>query len=200
MNDGQNPDELSRPIRIKYNEGPPGCGKSRYLQQLAATVPGRYLYATPTVRTLEESAAAVAMFAREADITPPLIVPIHSKFGAGRRSVSRAIAEDAGAYLDGAHVVILCTHEGLTTATLSNFSGWFLFIDEVPNIIESGTFCTPASSAVFKEYYSIDPVIGTKWSLVRTKPDVLGTSIIERDMLLQPLAAFHRRAGQRDAW
>lgn len=203
-------------VRILINDGPPGCGKSRYLRRLMIQQPRRYLYALPTTLLLNEALESIADMAGGAGRQPPPMVSITSKVpGAGK--VARRLEECAADHATAPHVVVLCTHEGLMSADLQAFVGWTLFIDEVPTIVEGGVFTTPLSAPLFNSLYRLDPVDDTGWSVLTARASEPSAQTIAKDTLLRPLARLHRRAlessrpvladltdwsemGEREAW
>jgi hypothetical protein len=184
-------------IAIHYNEDPPASGKSEFFKRMAVHEPGRYLLVVPTQKLLSEHARGQdGIGQRIVDAGLPAtaqVITISST--THTRSVRRAVAEAADLYRDHSHVVVVCTHAALLTTDLSNFLGWTLLIDEVPNIVTCDTWKTSGSLAQFQTNYRLVPVPGnSNWSRVAVKVDAPGTAMIASDDLVGGLAAFHRRA------
>ena len=86
------------------------------------------------------------------------------------------------------------------TTDLSDYAGWTLLIDEVPDVVACGTWRTGASLAQFRANYGLlrQPGRGD-WNRVAVKADAPGAAMIAADDLVGGLATFHRRALSRSA-
>jgi len=121
------------------------------------------------------------------------VVPIHSDQKV-RGPVKRRLRDAAAEYGCERHVVVLITHEALTTTDLSGFRGWGARIDETPDAVASDRLRIPVAAPWFKALYGLEQVPGTDWA--RVKP-VIGTPALSRflqDDFAQELLAFHKRA------
>ena len=165
-----------------------------------AAVPGRYVYAVPLVRNAEEAIAQIKSRVTEAGIVEPAIVAIHSGAVSSDRSVPRTLSETPADYPTGSHVVAICTHEGLMAADLHAYAGWTLLIDEVPTVMASGTFRSPAAAGYLAQHYKLTPVDGTGWSAVQPDDTAPGVRALAVDDFLRPLGEFAKRAAQRGAF
>lgn len=188
------------PLIIRYNEAPPGAGKSRFLWSMMATRPGRYLYAAPHLRLIAEAEAAIRAFAGAAG-RDPVVLTITSESLRGRaRSVRHEIAAAARDVVSHAHAVVLVTHEGLMGSDVSRFADWTCCIDEVPHVGTSGAMRLPALWPWMATAYRLHPIPETGgWSEVRGNGDALAPDDLRHDSFLAGLSDFHRFAVGRRA-
>ena len=191
-----NPDEIT----IFYNEDPPASGKSEFFKRLIVEQSARYLLAVPTQKLLAEQARGKdglrSRFAAAGLPPTAEVVTISSVTHAG--SVRRAVAEAADLYRDRQHIVVVCTHAALMTTDLSDYTGWTLLIDEVPDVVACDTWRTGGSLAQFRDNYGLlrQPGKGD-WNHVTVRADAPGAALIAADDLVAGLATFHRRALSR---
>jgi hypothetical protein len=183
---------MSFVTNVTVFEGPPGCGKTtRFLDEMSQTA-GRYLFAMPRNRLIDERVQDLRRTAAAAG-TDPLIVPIHSD---QRKSASiRQRVREAGTELSSqAHCIVMITHEALITADLSRYAGWQARVDEVPDAVASGSLTLPASWSVLASAFDLVPVEGTRWSQVVIRNDAFSMRDLMRDDLVGDLATFYKRA------
>lgn len=189
------------PLKVLYNDDPPGTGKSRFVRQRMAASPGLHVYCAPTLDLLEEAGRDIREFAAEAGRRDILVIPITSSAGAGRGSVASEIAAAPNTYGNQAHVVLLVTHEGLMSADLGGFSGWSLVLDEAMSTVTTGTFRAKALWRWLQQHYRLDVIAdgsaeggGERWSEVTCSGDAVTLSDLMGDTHLRGLIEFHRLA------
>ena len=180
------------PLVLRILQGPPGCGKSRLTRQEMNKTPARYIQALPTIKLLKQQKKDFA------DDYPNLVVlTVHSRTSGGKavqkQLDARAVEIDEKQHN---HVVVLITHDALTTADLSAFCGWHFYIDEAPNAVRAGKLTVSGSTKFFAGQFDlIEPANG--WSQVRLAEGAEPSKKSNRhDSLLKHIAPLHRAASR----
>lgn len=163
--------------------GTPGCGKSAHMIQSAASFPGRYIFAVPTINLIEEQARYFAKLNPSAKA-----IRIHSD-NSLRIKVSRQI-DDLLDEPAGGHLVAWITHESFLNNDFSTFSDWHARIDEPPNTIVTGMIKSIISLKVFQENFTLVPVPDSEWSNLLPKNPFGGWKKISGDVLWANLTDF----------
>lgn len=167
--------------------GIPGSGKSAKMILEAASAPGRYLFAVPTINLLEEQAERFAELAAHTQC-----VRIHSK-DRKRGSVARQINDLMSDHSDADHVAAFITHEAMMEADLSGFHGWHARIDEPPNAITCGKVNLGQSVAVFQQHFALEP-FGAGWSKLRPLGNAASWKSFAEDSMWSSLTDFRKLA------
>jgi len=179
-------------MQVSVVSGLPGCGKTSLILDEIASAPGRYLFAMPRTDLIDERVRDLEGRTSTAG-SGLVVVPIHSDQKA-RGPVKRRIRDAAGVYSDDAHVVVLITHEALTTTDLSGYYGWHVRIDETPDAVASDLLRIPVAAQWFKALYDLRQVPGTKWARVEPRDTAPAVSQFMKDDFAEELLGFHKRA------
>lgn len=177
--------------KIEVLTGPPGCGKSDKLRELAIAQPGLYLFCAPTIPLIKEQ---VERFRAEA----PHLQLYEAHCEAKARGTVQRKLDDAREkiFADGvSHAVVFATHEALMMRDLSGFAGWHIRIDEAPNATKSGSLNIRQSQAFFAAHFDLEAVGDTGWSAVSLRNPAQSWKVWNDDDLAKPLVDFCKLAG-----
>jgi hypothetical protein len=179
-------------VDVEVLTGLPGCGKSYEMRQEAINKRGLYLFVYSSIDLIKEQKSAF----EDDDAKSVLrVVEAHSE-APGSGSVQNRL-ERHQAYFEANgvdHAVVLMTHEGLMGTDLSAFSDWHVRIDEAPNTIQSGVVSAPASAALLKQMFRVEPVGSHGWGRLRPLTTSSGWRARAADDLLGPLAEMLKQA------
>jgi hypothetical protein len=135
--------------------------------------------------------------------TVPVICRAYST-GMGPIRVHQLIADAATKYAGREHVILVVMHEGLKMSDLGGFTGWKLIIDEIPDVWDSGSVCSPSLYRQLEACYRLEepkkkPKDKTKmgWSKVVMLPDAPSVADLIKDHTMAPWVLFHRRVKSR---
>jgi len=180
-------------MKIYLDETPPGSGKSYRAIDNSARQPCKILFITERIEQFEELAQEMHQ-ATARHSTSPTIRHIHSNPGDRGNSVSRKIEclpEDY-AHLD--HVIVIATHAAMLRSDFSNFAGWQIIVDEVPQFLDFEEKQTHLDAAFFQRHYKLDD-LGDGWSAVTLTEAAqeISAADVRADESHAHLAVFHAR-------
>jgi hypothetical protein len=156
------------------------------------TVPGRYLLAVPRIDLIDEQIQFLLQSAKDLGVTPPAIREAHSGVRS-RENVARQIEEAARDLAAREHAILIITHESLKSYDLSQFKGWHLRIDEIPDGVTSGSFRASASSCYLDAAYQLESVLeDADWQHVALQDSAPRIKDVIKDDLVKDLAQFHK--------
>ncbi len=183
-------------IRVEVYGGPPGCGKTIELLVEMTSMPGRYVFALPTMELIGEKLLDLSREAAKSG-TEPVIRPIHSR-AENRRSlgVTRGITDAIDEYSSLPHVILVITHEALMQTDFTCVEGgqWHMRIDEVPSAAVAGEFRIPSSARFFEASYALSASEEAGWHRVSLAGNAPTMADVMADDLVKDLAAFHKRS------
>jgi hypothetical protein len=181
-------------MKINYSEDRCGAGKTRFACRMMAAQPGLWVYAIDRRDEVGARETVIREFAMEHGTQPVIRHAFSQERGMIR--VHQAIADAADGFRIYGHCILFVMHEGLKMSDLSAFTGWRIVIDEIPNVWDSASVCTPSLHHQLQACYRLaEPKAG--WSRVIVKPDAPSVSDLVRDDTMAPWALFHRRAKGR---
>jgi hypothetical protein len=160
-------------IIIEYSAALCAAGKTEYACNLIASQPGKYLLAVDRREVIDTRIARINEKATAYDTYPvfrPIYSPDEGRFESGVIGVRRALREQPTKDNDTPHVVVICTHEALTSSDLSTYEGWTLIVDECPNLWGFGEMSCPVSWIVMEAFFGLEP-LGDGWSRITIKRD-----------------------------
>lgn len=187
-------------MKLMCCSDPCGAGKTKHMIERIARQAGKYVVAVDRRNLIDERKRSIEAEAAQVG-TFPVVRPIFSK----ERGEEEQVAYDAQANVrrqiaaapkDFAlleHVILLVTHEGLKQSDLRGFSGWTLFIDEVPEVWDTATLTTPSLSANFAANYRLLPTDDANWRRVEARVNAITTADLTHDDVMAPFALFHKR-------
>jgi hypothetical protein len=174
--------------------GKPGVGKTDHVIEEIIGAQGKYVIACPKIKLLDEVKTRIEANAAHKGVRGPEIALIHAQNNNRKLSVIQRIEGTPTDYRKIDHVVALITHEGMMSADMSRFQGWSIFIDEVPNSIQSGILKGPALAYFMDVAYSLSPhPYEAGWSQVSAKEDGPRPGSVQRDPMLSGLTEFDKR-------
>lgn len=136
--------------------------------------PGRYLLCSPRTSLIDEQAVYLRGSAAALDRAVE-IIPIHSAQKGQRGDVLRRLRDvvlESAAISGDDHRIVIVTHEALLTLDPSTIAGWHVRIDEVPDIISSGSMRISATWSSLDRHHALQPVEGTTWARVVDRDNV----------------------------
>jgi hypothetical protein len=183
-------------ITIEYSAALCAAGKTEYACNLIASQPGKYLLAVDRREVIDTRIARINEKATAYDTYPvfrPIYSPDEGRFENGVIGVRRALREQPTKDNDTPHVVVICTHEALTSSDLSTYEGWTLIIDESPNLWSFGEMACPASWIMLEHFFGLEP-LGDGWSKVTIKRDAPSPVECDQDSVISDeFVAIYRR-------
>lgn len=188
-------------VKLHLLTGAPGCGKTRKMLDEMIAEPGRYLLCSPRTSLIDEQAAYLRGSAAALDRAVD-IIPIHSAQKGQRGDVLRRLRDvvlESAAISGDDHRIVIVTHEALLTLDPSAIAGWHVRIDEVPDIISSGSMRIRATWGSADRHHTLQPLEGTAWARVVDRDDV---ARLDRRQLVEDdattLNAFRAVASNRN--
>lgn len=180
-------------MKIYLDETPPGYGKTHRAIDDSTREPCKILFITERIEQFEELAQEMYWGAAR-NATAPTIRRIHSTPGDRGNSVSRKIEclPEECANLD--HVIVIATHAAMLRSDFSNFAGWQIIVDEVPQFLDFEEKQTHLDAAFFERHYDLAD-LGDGWSAVTLTEAGKGISAadVRADESHAHLAVFHAR-------
>lgn len=151
-------------MKVYYDQSPAGAGKTgRQIDEITKE-PCKVLFFTERIESFHELEMRInAQAARNVSI--PIIDSVHSDGSERLGSVSRQIEALPDRHRRHDHVVVLATHAGMMMSDLSNFAGWQIIIDEVPQFLDFEQKCTNLDALFFQRHYDLQHLHGS-WSCV----------------------------------
>jgi hypothetical protein len=180
-------------MKIYVDESPMGSGKThRAIHDITSTT-CKALFFTERTDRFAELHHAISKAATQ-NGTCPLVVPISSVAHGRGSSVTRRIESLPQDYADRDHVIVLATHAAMLQSDFSDFQGWQIIVDEVPQFLTFEEKRTHLDVEFFAKYYRLE-VFEEGWS---------GVTLTDEGAKLTPanlrnceshehLAVFHRR-------
>lgn len=181
-------------LTIFVDESPVGVGKTYNALAHALSLPARYLFVTERTRSVSEIETRVRGMAadRHRTITVDTITADIASRG---RSVRIDVEALPYRYTnDEAHVIVIITHAAMMMSDLSQFKGWNIIVDEVPNILTQGKVRSKTDLDHFERNYSLKR-ISDDWSEVGLTPEgkALSGSDLTQCESHAHLRLFHQR-------
>lgn len=177
-------------MTVRVFDGVPGSGKSAQFRHDIIGRGGLNIIALPTIHLIDEQESAFrAKFKgviTRFDSASPGRGPMATRLLNFRRDLEAPGTSEP--------VAIFITHETMMMADLSDFKGWSIWIDEVPNSVTSGKLSVATSWSTFASHFELDPVAETDWSTVRAKGALPNFKAIDRDSLARQEGAFFKQA------
>lgn len=100
-------------------------------------------------------------------------------------------------YEDDDDVCVFITHEAMRMCDFSDFQGWNIWIDEVPDIMDNQSINICVSKMIFKQLYNLEPIMKDEkpsgWSTVTLRDTTIDLASIASDDLINGLRSLHRR-------
>lgn len=151
-------------MKVYYDQSPAGAGKTgRQIDEITKE-PCKVLFVTERIESFHELEMRInAQAARNVSI--PIIDTVHSDGSERLGSVSRQIEALPDRHRRHDHVVVLATHAGMMMSDLSNFAGWQIIVDEVPQFLDFEQKCTNLDALFFQRHYDLQHLHGS-WSCV----------------------------------
>jgi len=188
-------------LKIHYISGRCGSGKTYQTIKEIVSKPQRTVLAVDRVEAIKETINFIKEISKEVG-SDPTIDAVHAEkidFETGYevRGVLQAIEQKGKELSSLNHVIFIVTHRGLVCADWSNFKDWAMVIDEAPSIIEHGTFNSPVTKSLFKQWYDLEisPIDG--WAKVRLAKDAPTIMDVKNDVFLQKFVEFHEYVTNR---
>lgn len=182
-------------MKVFLNESPPGSGKSYQAIEESVRELRKVLFITERIEQFDELAQDM-LWAAARHATTPTIRRIHSSPGYRGNSVSRKIESLPEEYADFDHVIVIATHAAMLRSDFSDFSGWQIIVDEVPQFLDFEEKQTHLDAAFFLQHYNLDD-LGDGWSAVTLKKkedyDEVSAADVRADESHAHLAVFHAR-------
>ncbi|HEX3101252.1 MAG TPA: hypothetical protein VHQ01_05650, partial [Pyrinomonadaceae bacterium] len=101
--------------------------------------------------------------------TSPIVRSIHADALQWSNSVAREIEELPDFYRHNDHVIVIATHAAMLRCDFSQFSGWQIVVDEVPQLLDFEKRKTHLDAAFFQTYYRLEPLDRGWTSVTLTK-------------------------------
>ncbi|MBD8546076.1 hypothetical protein [Sphingomonas sp. CFBP 8760] len=148
------------------------------------------------------------MFARQSTMTkiavnsshymPTLCVSSDNDRSSKRIGVRRRIHDLANDYANHPDMCVFITHEGMRMCDFSDFTGWSIWIDEVPDIMDNEVMNIAVSRVIFESLYDLHPIHNedgepTGWSEILCRNGDVNLAMMANDDIANGLRALHRR-------
>lgn len=175
--------------KIQIISGVPGCGKSSLMIKQAASSPGLYLFAVPTIDLIAEQARYFRALCPSAET-----IEIHSE-NSSRAKVSRQI-DELLSKPNRPHVAAWITHESLLNNDFDGFRDWHARIDEPPSTIKTGSIKSKTSLSAFQDRFNFEPVDESEWARLTPKQSSTNWKETADDALWANLTDFLKLASR----
>jgi hypothetical protein len=184
-------------LTIYYSGARCGAGKTDWIVASTAQQPGRSVIAVDRREVMDGLKERLDNAAMEAGHRPVIDIirsPLSSADIEGTSNVRRDFRMAADKHRHRPHVIVIVTHEALRGSDLTGFTGWDLYIDEVPSIIDMAECCTPAQIDHFAACYRLVPVTPGVSQIVATE-NTPTVAMYAEDQDLSEWVSFRRRVG-----
>jgi hypothetical protein len=182
-----------------YTDGACGSGKTYEALSKIALAGGRHLFVVDRKETMFERQATLTKIAVESGhYMPNLCVSSDDDRKGKALGVRRRIHDLATDYAGHPDMCVFITHEGMRMCDFTDFAGWSIWIDEVPDIMDNETMNIGVSRVIFESLYKLVPILTddgelTGWSEVECRDGGVDLAMIASDDIANGLRAFHRR-------
>lgn len=182
-----------------YTDGACGSGKTYQALSKIVMAGGRHLFVVDRKETMLERQATISRIVVETgQPMPTLCVNSDTDRKAKAHGVRRRIHDLADSYASHPDVCVFITHEGMRMCDFSDFEGWSIWIDEVPDIMDNESMNIGVSRALFESLYTLVPILNadnetTGWSEITAKDSDTDAAMIAADDIACALRALHRR-------
>ena len=179
-------------FRVVYvDSSPVGTGKTQRAIERAVNTPARWLFAVQRIDGIKELERRIrGLHSTNGNLALRTIMSSKEIRGG---SVRQEVESLPTKYEQG-HVIVICSHAALMMSDLSQFAGWNLVIDEVPEVLQMADLGTNLDVAFFAQNYFLTQLTD-KWSVV--SPTDLGAkikgSVLRQDDSHRHLGVFHQR-------
>lgn len=180
-------------MKVYYDESPAGAGKTKRAIILITESKCKVLFITERIESFHELAARMAGEAARQG-TNPLIESVYSGGNGRLGSVTRQIEALPDRHQMREHVIVIATHAAMLRSNFSDFAGWEIVVDEVPQFLDFEQKCTHLDSQFFTQFYDLHE-LKDGWSLVTATPagQAASPSDLRADESHSHLAVFHGR-------
>ncbi|THD35015.1 MAG: hypothetical protein E7773_11140 [Sphingomonas sp.] len=183
-------------MKITVDEAAPGSGKTHNALSNMISFPARYLFVTER----KESIHSITRQCRELGVQRHRHVrvwPVDAdNLPTSRNSVREEVEALPNHFRDEPHVIAIITHAALLMSDLSDFTGWHVIIDEVPNVLSIQEVQTLKDTAFFADHYTLEKLDGYDgWSVVglTARGRALTSRHLYQDDSHRHLRSFHSR-------
>jgi len=188
-----------------YTDGACGTGKTHQALSKIVMAGGRHLFVVDRKETMIERQATVTKIAiATGHYMPTLCVMSGDDRNTKKHGVRRRIHDLPTDYGDHPDVCVFITHEAMRMCDFSDFSGWSIWIDEVPDVMDNETMNIAVSRVIFESLYDLDPILteagdSTGWSEVVSRDPTVDLAMIASDDVAHGLRSLHRRVMEAKA-
>lgn len=190
---------MKNPLIYYYTDGACGTGKTYQALSKIAMAGGRHLFVVESKKVmLERQSNLTAISIETGRYMPSLCVMSDDDRTTKRLGVRRRIHDLATDYANRSDMCVFITHEGMRMCDFGEFSGWSIWIDEVPDIMDSESLSIGVSRVMLDSLYSLAPILKddgnpTGWSEVLCRDAGIDLAMIASDDIACGLRALHRR-------
>lgn len=180
-------------MKIYLDESPPASGKTHRAIQSITQSPCKILFITERTERFVELKRDIRN-AASASCTKPIITSISSDSNDHGNTVAQKIERLPDEYANFSHVIVLATHAAMKRSDFSEFSGWQIIVDEVPQFLDFEEKRTHLDAAFFQKYYRLEPR-EDNWSVVKltNAGKRLTVASVRTDESHKHLGVFHAR-------
>lgn len=190
---------MKNPLIYYYTDGACGTGKTYQALSKIALAGGRHLFVVESKKVmLERQSNLTAISIETGRYMPSLAIMSEDDRTTKRLGVRRRIHDLATDYANRSDMCVFITHEGMRMCDFSEFDGWSIWIDEVPDIMDSESLSIGVSRVMLDSLYSLAPILKddgtpTGWSEVLCRDAGVDLAMIASDDIACGLRALHRR-------
>lgn len=182
-----------------YTDGACGTGKTFQALNKIAMAGGRHLFVVDRKEVMIDRQATLTRIATQTGLCiSTLCISSDDDRATKRLGVRRRIHDLAEDYRDGRDICVFITHEGMRMCDFSEFEGWSIWIDEVPDIMDNESISISVSRVLLDSLYRLNPILKddgtpTGWSEVMCRDAAVDLAMIASDDIACGLRALHRR-------
>jgi len=190
---------MDRDATYYFTDGACGTGKTHNALKTIASSGGLHLYVTDRREAIMERSAKIVSLLADVGATMSVVSIISERDRKTQSwSVRRRVQDLPASWHATDDVCVFITHEAMRMCDLSEFTGWSIWIDEVPDIMDNETMQIGVSKSLFDRLYCLDPISNddgepSGWSGVRLRGSEASLAHIAQDDIANGLRAFHRR-------
>jgi len=180
-------------MKAYIDERSMGAGKTYDAIERLITCKCKALFITERIESFDEVESTISKASIKHGVKP-IVRRIHAGDLEWSNSVSREIEELPTFFRDADHVIVIATHAAMLRSDLSNFHGWQIVIDEVPQLLDFENLRTHLDADFFETHYQL-AAFDEGWSsvtLTRAGESVT-VADVQSDDSHRHLAVFHRR-------